>query len=153
MIEQLANSGPLPALEMAIRFAAGRQRVIAHNIANISTPNFQPTDVSPRAFQKVLGEAIDARRGRTGGLDGDLTWSATREIAPAGRSTSRGRSSDALELTARTDSDGVLVHDRNNRDVERLMQANAENAAVFRVATELRRQHTTMLNMAISERA
>ena len=36
-LADVVHAGPLPALEMTIRFAGARQALIAHNIANIST--------------------------------------------------------------------------------------------------------------------
>jgi len=145
MIKDLASSGAIPALELTMRFAGARQRIIAHNIANLDTPNFQPKDVSPRDFQEMLGEAIDARRSNNGGAAGDLEWRETRQVQ---RSPDGG-----LTLEPLADAPGVLFHDRNNRDLERLMQSMVENAGMFRVASDLLRQRYSMLRAAISERA
>jgi flagellar basal-body rod protein FlgB len=149
MIGELTGGGAMPALELTMRFAGARHRLIAHNIANISTPDFRPTDVSVTDFQRVLGEAIDRRRagdGRAGAgsAAGDLMWKETRELR---RGTSGG-----LELRPATPSSGVLYHDRNNRDTERLMQDLVENATVFRVASDLLKSRYQMLNTAIGER-
>ena len=46
LIDHLLNADALPSLERTVQFAARRQELIAHNIANLSTPNFQPLDVS-----------------------------------------------------------------------------------------------------------
>ena len=54
-LDDVVNSGAIPALEMTMRFAGRRQALLAHNIANLDTPNFQPKDVSPRWFQRMLG--------------------------------------------------------------------------------------------------
>lgn len=50
-----------------MRFAAQRQKLIANNVANITTPNYIQQDVSVPAFQNTLREAID-RRNAVGGL-------------------------------------------------------------------------------------
>ncbi len=145
LINDVTSSGALPSLEATLRFAGARQRLIAHNIANVSTPGFQPKDVSVGDFQEQLGEAVDARRARTGGAHGKLGLKSSREVAfgPGGR----------LTLTPDTTSGNILFHDRNDRDLERMMQALAENTGVYRVASELIRAQMDVLRAAITERA
>lgn len=134
----------MPTLEMALRFAGERQKLIAHNVANIATPDFRQVDVSARGFQEMLAEAVGARRERTGGAFGELRWEETAEV----RRGVGGR----LELRPGTDSPGILAHDRNNRDLERLMQDQVENAAYYRVAVDFLRQQGEQLRLAISQR-
>jgi len=141
-IEQVFDAGALPTLARSMQFAARRQELIAHNIANISTPNFVQKDVSVRAFQESLGEAIDRRRARTGSSRGPLELQGTREVrvAPSG----------GLRLNPTSARDGVLFHDRNNRSVERLMQDMVENMTAFRVAGDLLKSRMAILRSAIS---
>lgn len=145
VINQLTNAGALPALEMTMRFAAQRQRLAAHNIANIETPNFIQKDVSVAGFQSMLDEAVRERRGRTGGMHGPLDWKETSEI----RAAESGRMTIVPSSSA---GNGVLTHDRNNRDLERLMQTLAESTGAFRTAADLYRSQSMILQMAISER-
>ncbi len=143
----ITNSGAIPALEMAVRFAAQRQAVIAGNVANLSTPDYRPLDVSVDEFRRVLGEAVERRRADGGGGGagtGPLAWSETAELKRGPRGE--------LVVKATTAGRGILFHDRNNRDLERLMQAQAENAMTFRVATELLRGRFEQLRAAIAER-
>lgn len=144
LIDELANAGAMPTLEVAMRFAGQRQRLIAHNIANWSTPNFQPKDVSVRDFQKSLGEAIDARRARTGGTHGELAWDGNREV--------RRAAGGGLKLEPGTQAGSLLRHDRNSTDLERTLQDMVENASAFRVAADFLRQQQTQLRSAIAER-
>ena len=148
MIDQLDTAGALPALDAAIRFAGARHTVIAHNIANLETPGYQPRDVDPHAFQRSLADAIEARRkgetGSRGGAHGGLGLESTREVEVF----EDGR----LRLDPRTSSGNILFHDRNNRDLERTMQSLVENASVFRVATDLFRNRTALLRDAMAER-
>lgn len=143
IINDLSTSGALPALEKMFLFAGQRQRFIANNIANIDTPNYQGVDVDPRAFQKLLGEAIDDRRSRNGGAFGELNLRQTRQIQSSG---------NRLTLNPESPSDGVLFHDRNQRDLERLMQQLVENASAFRVASDLMRKGQSQLKLAIAQR-
>jgi flagellar basal-body rod protein FlgB len=147
LISDLFNAGAAPSLEHLIRFSGQRQRIIAHNIANISTPDFRPMDLSVADFQKNLKEAIDRRRTRTGGEQGRLDWQETEELQRNGDSPSAG-----FRANPQTPMKGVLFHDRNNRDPERLMQSAAENVAAFRMATDLLRKHNETIRAAISQR-
>jgi flagellar basal-body rod protein FlgB len=145
-IEGLTNADALPTLERAMQFASKRQTLLAHNLANVSTPMFQPKDVSVSRFQQVLGQAIDQRRARYGGHRGALHLRNTSEVRTS------GTRSGELELRPSTASGNILFHDRNDRDLERMMQDLAENVAYFRVASELYRSHMSQLRTAISMR-
>ena len=126
-----------------MRFTGQRQRLLAHNIANLTTPDFQAKDVSPQGFQEMLGDAVSKRRKQTGGVDGRLDMRGSREV----------KVMDDGRLSFRpADSDGVLLHDRNNRDVERLMQDMTENYGMYRVANDLMRARMGVIRTAISQR-
>lgn len=142
-IQELTNSGAIPSLELMARFAGARQRVIAHNVANLDTPDFRPLDVSPREFQKALGKAIEARRAATG-ENGPLAFKGTDQVKLG--------ADGGLTLLPGTPSGNILFHDRNNRDVESLMAQQAENVGVFRTSIELLRSRYGILQSAISER-
>lgn len=147
MIDGIVNSGAMPALELAIGYASARQKLLAHNIANLSTPDFVQKDVDPGAFQQFLRSAVQERReraGTAGGLQGELRLPGSREIEVG---------SEGITLHARENRGGVMFHDRNNRDLERLMQDMAENASAYRVAIDLMRSQTEIMKAAISQRA
>ncbi len=143
-IKSVLTSGSLPSLEATLMFASQRRDILAHNIANLSTPGFIPRDVPPATFQQVLGKAVDERRSRLGGQQGELRLARSRQIEPDGRG--------GFTLKPATAADSVLFHDRNNRDLERTMQDLAENASVHRIATELIRTRVAHLHAAIGER-
>lgn len=144
LINEIGNSGAIPVLEAALRYAAQRQKLIAHNIANADTPNFIQKDVDPAHFQQALRSAIEDRRQRTGS-QGALNLKSTRQIkvGPDG----------SFELHPTSPSGNILFHDRNDRDLERLMQSNAENVAAYRLSAEFLRTRFDLLRSAISERA
>lgn len=128
-----------------MRFAAGRQKLLAHNIANLTTPNYQTQDVSTDGFQRTLSEAVDRRRAQNGGNFGDLRMTGNREIE-------QDRATGRLTLRPQAGSGNILSHDRNDRDLERSMQALVENATYFRAATDFMRQQKNQLMTAITER-
>jgi flagellar basal-body rod protein FlgB len=143
LIGELTNSGAIPTLELMARFAGARQRIIASNIANLETPDYQPQDVSPQAFQRALGKAVDARRAASGS-EGPLLFSGTDQVQVG--------CDGSLALTPGTPSGNILAHDRNNRDIEGLMAQQAENVAVFRTTIELLRSRYGVMQAAIAER-
>lgn len=142
-VSELTTAGEMPALEALMRFAAARHRVISHNLANISTPNFVPQDVSVAGFQTQLRDAIERRRGAQG-TSGTLRLAGSREVRQEGD----GR----LTLTPRSVGEGILYHDRNNRDLERTLQDLVENTTAFRVASDLLKSRYDLLRSAIAER-
>lgn len=143
MFGELANGGSAPVLEAVMRFAGARQKVLAHNVANITTPNFQAKDVSVSGFQAQLRDAIERRKEKGPGTS--LRLESTAEVEQS--------ESGDLRVEAKTQIDGILGHDRNVRNLETTMQAVVENATAFRVATDLLRSRYQLLSAAISERA
>lgn len=143
MIGMMGQSAAVQTLELSLRFAAQRQQVLAHNIANITTPNFIPKDVSVEGFRRTLSRAV-RELDASGAPGGELAWRPTRELERGPRGE--------LVLRPRTAGGGVLFHDRNNRDLERLMQDVAENAGAFRVAADLLRTRFDVMRTAVSQR-
>jgi len=147
-IDRLVNAGAMPTLETVAQFSARRHELIAHNIANISTPNFQHKDVPIEHFQETLGDAIDDRRKKTGGFHGELHLPRSRQIRQLRDASGQAR----LDLNPTSNGGSVLYHDRNNRDIEHLMQSLAENTAAFRTATELFKSRIGLIREAIALR-
>ncbi|MBS0188809.1 MAG: hypothetical protein JSS51_12125 [Planctomycetes bacterium] len=148
MFNDLTNSGAIPTLAAALRFASERQQLIAHNIANIETPNFTQRNVSVSDFQQTLSRAVEERRRETGGEHGELHFgnSSTIQVACDGRvilQPARGQEAS---------QGGIMFHDRNNRDLERLMQDSVENAAFYRMNVDLLRTRFDLLRSAIAQR-
>ncbi len=144
MLSDVTTSGALPTLEALMRFAGARHRIIASNVANITTPNYIQKDVSVKDFQNTLSEAIRARREDTGGMTGALKLESTPEVTIG----DDGR----MDLDPQLSTGGILGHDRNNSSIERLMQDHAENVGVFRMASELLRSRMALMRDAIAER-
>ena len=138
----LTDWGANPTLEAMIRFAGERQRLIAHNIANISTPNFVQSDLSPGKFQAQLREAVERRR-KSGDTE-PLRLESSEEVTPEEDGT--------LEFSPENSGGNVLGHDRNNLDLERLMQDQAENLIVFRQAMDLLRSRSELMRSALAQR-
>ncbi len=133
MIDGLFNSGSMPVLEKLLAFTDARHKLLTESIANLNTPNYQPTDLDPRKFQAALRRAIEQRR------RGDSPQRDPLKI-------------DADALRPETRNENILFHDRNNRDLERIMQDLAENTMAHRTGIELLKNQFEMLKIAIRER-
>lgn len=143
MIQGLFDSGAVGTLERLVQFTGERHRVLTHNIANLSTPNFRPRDIDPEAFQRNLREALESRRRRPNPVAGPLELKDTRQL----------RFEDGhIAVTPEPMDDNILFHDRNNRDLERIMQSLAENTLAHNAGIEMLKNEFDMLRMAIRER-
>lgn len=143
MIDGLTNGDALPVLERLVQFAGQRHRLIVNNIANLSTPNYRPVDVSVDGFRSQLTEAVEGRRRSMTANGGSLAMKDSAEVKV---------SRDGLTLMPQPAGEGILFHDRNDRDVERIMQDLAENFMTFRTASELLKNRFALINTAIRER-
>ncbi len=140
--DRLTGSRTLHALELTAQFAERRHRVLAENLANIDTPNYQAQRLDPAAFQASLRGALDeARRQRTGRLE--LRGNAQFATEPNGRVTVR---------PVREPAENVLFHDGTNAQVERLLTDVAQNSLSYELATNLLRGRYETLLRAIRGR-
>ncbi len=143
MIGGVTNAGALPVLERMAQFAGQRQRLLANNIANLSTPEYRPVDVSVAKFQENLGTAIDRRRAANGATGGDLPLASTQEVEVH---------QTGVTLKPGEVGDNILFHDGNDRDLDRTMQGMVENFMAFRAAAQFMRKEFETLHTAISGR-
>jgi flagellar basal-body rod protein FlgB len=140
--ERLTSSRTLHALELAAQFAEQRHRVLAENLANIDTPNYQAQRLDPAAFQTSLRGALDAaRRLRSNRLE--LRGNAQFATDLPGHVTVR---------PVREPAENALFHDGTNAQVERLLTDVAQNSLSYELATNLLRGRFETLLRAIRGR-
>jgi flagellar basal-body rod protein FlgB len=140
-VSNLTNSGPIPLLEKTMAFAEARQRMLATNIANITTPGYRTKQLDESAFQSAL-QAAAKKREETGGA---LELESTREfrVDPQG----------LLEVTpSETPTENLLFQDGTNASIERQMAQLAENAMMNQVSAELLKGYFDGLAKAIRGR-
>ena len=143
MIEGLTSSGAIPVLERTVQFTGARHRVLTHNIANISTPNFKPKSLDPDQFRAQLREAVSRRRDNPPARGEPLELRDTRQIEFR---------KDGIDANPGPANENIMFHDRNNRNLERQMQALAENPLTHRRSITMLKNEFDMLNTAIRER-
>jgi len=127
MARDLLSDVTLSAMGKILDATAARQRVIAHNIANVDTPGFTRSDVS---FHDELARAL---------TDADeqplLTISRVGEVQPR----------TALDSQSPPRADG------NNVDIDREMASMAQNTIEYEAAAEVLKSKLAMLRSAVSE--
>jgi flagellar basal-body rod protein FlgB len=143
MIKGLVNAGATQTLERMVQFTGARHGVLTHNIANLDTPYFRPRDLDPKAFQSQLRDAVERRRRDPGPMGAPLQTRDSRSIR---------FQKDGLAINPLETNRNILFHDRNNRDVERIMQDLAENTLAHTAAIEFLKGEFEILRTAIRER-
>jgi flagellar basal-body rod protein FlgB len=129
-LERLLNQGNAPLIEQVMKFTAARQKLLAENVANVDTPDYQQKDMSVEKFQKLLQDRVTERAGAAPG--------ATPFDDILGE----------LENPSRN----ILFHDGNNRSIEQLMADSAKNALTHNMMVEFMRKQFSGIEMALKER-
>lgn len=144
MIKGMIDTGATPVLERLVQFTGERHRYLTNNVANLSTPDYQPRDLSVGSFQEAMRKAVDERRQRTGGPNGALHPRDTRQVAFGEK---------GMSVRPEGLKHNILFHDRNNRSLEHTMKDLAENAMMHNAALEMLKSKFTMLESTIREQA
>jgi len=141
-IERLVSDPLTHGVELAARFAEQRHKLLAENVANLDTPDFQPQRLDPQAFQAALRTAFErVKRGDTDRLQlrGDAQVSTTAD--------------GKLRLRpAREPAQNLLFHDGTNARLETLMTDAQQNALSYRLALQLLRGRFNTMTAAIRGR-
>lgn len=128
---------PLFALAMdRMAWLDRRQQVLAQNIANADTPNFQPADVKPLDSAKALGQS---------GVGGLLQPVATNPMHLGGGAGAFG----AAIQTERSREPYETTPSGNAVVLEEQMMKVAETQADYQMATSLYRKYMDMLKLAL----
>lgn len=150
-IDRIINQGAAPTLERLLQFTEARHRLLAEDVANVSTPNYLQKDLSVDAFNKQLSEHVASGDLSSGAADGSGAIQ-TFDVNGATAYVSGGGMAEEIQSDEVEPHAGILFHDRNNRSMETLMTEQAKNALMHNVAVELLRQQYTTLDMAIKEK-
>jgi flagellar basal-body rod protein FlgB len=128
-IDRLLNQGSEPVLEQTLQFTDARQRLLAEDVANSSTPEYVQKDLSLDQFQQILQDKVQQQ-----------------DSAPPGTVQFDDVTSEVQHPTP-----GILFHDGNNRSMEQLMSDQAKNALMHNMAVELLRDQYSMIETALKE--
>lgn len=140
LFENIVNRGTMPVLQQVMAFTEERHKVLADNISNIDTIDYQMKDLDTDSFMASLSDAIE-RRSRKGA-------GAPLEVEPSRYIgwDKKGRL-QATPISSRPEN--ILFHDENNRSIEKQMSELAKNGLMHNTAAELLRGKYDKLTMAI----
>ncbi len=140
--ENLLNRGATPGLVTMLSYAESRHKMIAENIANLTTPDYKARQLDAKAFQRALGEAFDRRK-----------QDPRKPFVIEGRQF-RTDATGALQVTpALEPPDNLLFHDGTNLSLEREMADLAENTLMHQMTSALLKGRVDGLRKAIRGRA
>jgi len=128
-LDRMLNQGSEPVLEQWLQFTDVRQRLLAEDVVNASTPNYVQKDLSLDQFQSMLSQKVEQQ-----------------DSAPPGSV----RFED-ISMDVQHPRHGILFHDGNNRSMEQLMSDQAKNALMHSLAVELLRDQYSMMENALKE--
>ncbi len=140
-LQSVTSGGAFPMLEKTIAFTEARNRVLAENVANITTPGYRAKRLDIGKFQAALRDATERRR-EDGGA---FRLESTDEFD----TNALGH----LETTpSREPVENLLFHDGTNARIERQMADIAENTMMHQAATELLKGYYNGMRKAIRGR-
>ena len=129
-LERMMNQTNAPLIERVLQFSNARHKLIAENMANVSTPGYRQKDLSEAKFFSLLRDRAAAKRTSAPGT------TAFEDIA-----------SDLEHPTK-----GILFHDQNNRSMEQLASDQAKNGLLYTMAIELLKKQFGAMEQALKER-
>lgn len=135
MLSSLLNQTALPALEQTVGFAARRHSLLASNLANMDTPDYQTRDISVGDFQTTLKAALQS------------------SAAPQSRYETPTDVRQANFTKVRDISNQILYHDGSDVSLEQQVTEIAKNQSMHNTAIALMRSQFQTLKAAISESA
>ena len=125
--EGLMNRGATPALVATWSFTLARHKLIAENVANISTPGYKVKRLDYGEFQRVLGDALRKRGG-----------DPSKPLVIAGSDQYGTDRRGHLVTTPRTrPGQNAIFHDGTNMSIEQEMSELASNAMLHEITTTL----------------
>lgn len=146
MLPSLFKNTTLESLEQTISFAERRHAILASNIANMDTPDYQTRDLSVDDFQSSLKDLIAVQK-RDADESPTMRFSVLQESEPSTNSIAREQAVQNVHDAMRQ----VVYNDGSNDNLELQATQAAKNKSMHEVAITLLRSQFKALQMAISE--
>lgn len=140
-LDRITSSRTAELVELAARFYEERHKVLAENVANIDTPDYQVRTLDPQAFQAELRKAAERADGGDGAplaLKGKQAWTdggGRLHVAPVAEP-----------------AQNVLFHDGTNARLETLMTDAQQNGLQYNLAINLLKGRYNSLLAAVRGR-
>lgn len=137
----LLGDKTMAALEQMASFTQARQKVIAENIANVDTPDYQHKRVDLGSFQQALAKALTQR--------GDAA--SVRQVTTD--QVQRDTAGNMVLRPATEPADNLTFHDGTNNRIETEMAEMSRNQILHQIATDMLARKYRNLDAAIRGRS
>lgn len=138
----VTQTNTIGVLEKTLAFTEARNKVLAENIANVTTPEYRAKQLDPAEFQAALKSAVERRCESREPLRVESTQQFHEDEMGFLRVTPTEQPPENL-----------LFHDGTNARIEKQMAMLAENTLMNKAAAELLRNQFEGLAKAIRGRA
>jgi flagellar basal-body rod protein FlgB len=132
--KQVIDKSGIPLFKKLLHVAAGSQKLVANNIANVSTPGYKSKSID---FKKEMQAALQKER-------------VPLQVTNPGHITSAGKPQNIKVITDDSDSNASGM---NNVDIDKEMGALAENQILFTFGAKMAMQKFTALKNVIRGRS
>lgn len=146
MLPSLFKSTTFESLEQTISFAERRHNILASNIANMDTPDYQTRDLSVDDFQASIKDLIATRK-RQADESPTMRFSVLQQNEASDLTAARDQAVQNVHDAMRQ----VVYNDGSNDNLELQATEAAKNKSLHEVAVTLLRSQFKALQMAISE--
>jgi flagellar basal-body rod protein FlgB len=146
MLPSLFKSTTFESLEQTISFAERRHNILASNIANMDTPDYQTRDLSVDDFQASIKDLIATRK-RQADESPTMRFSVLQQNEASDLTAARDLAVQKVHDAMRQ----VVYNDGSNDNLELQVTEAAKNKSLHEVAVALLRSQFKALQMAISE--
>lgn len=133
MWSSLLNSTAVPALEQTVNFSQKRHLLLASNLANLDTPDYQTRDISVGDFQTQLQKALQSP-----------------QTPPSSYQTPADVQQASFQKV-RDVSKQIMLHDGSDVSLEEQVTEISKNQSMHNTAVALMRSQFQTLKAAIAE--
>lgn len=134
----LGKAGIFNLLTRRMDYVTERQTVLARNVANSDTPNYQPRDLVP--FAKIMKQEAQAKQAADQQRAFMQTTNPNHLQSPEQNASFEGKEQKSTYETAPS-GNGVILEEQ--------MMKIAENNMDYNMVTNLYKKHVGMIRMAI----
>ena len=142
------SDSTLKSLEHTISFTERRHAILAGNIANTDTPDYQTKDLSVENFQRSLHDAFQAER-QEQEMSPGLRLSLLGSTSPASSPSFEDSKKVAME-SVRDSMKQIVYHDGSDDSLEMQVTQIAKNQSMHTMAIAMMKTQFRQLQMAIT---
>lgn len=138
----------LKSLEQTVAFTERRHAILAGNVANTDTPDYQSKDLSVDTFQKSLRDAIQAER-----QEEEMSPGLRLSLLASGNDATQPSFADSKKVAMENVRDSmkqIVYHDGSDDSLEMQVTQIAKNQSMHTMAVAMMKSQFRQLQMAIT---